>query len=170
MMIGTAFSLLIRLELASPGVQFLQGDHQLFNVVISAHAFIMSAPFHYFVLIEIYGRFLYVLQELWTVCVSRIIACQFAKNYWYGVADDTRTQRVGLPPRARGPLVSTHVEDNKLETLRQDQKEPRTLSRIIRCVLGIIRYLFKRYWKLLSVSWTLVISCEPSVTLMKRTK
>jgi cytochrome c oxidase subunit 1 len=40
-MIGTAFSVLIRLELASPGVQFLEGDHQLFNVIISAHAFIM---------------------------------------------------------------------------------------------------------------------------------
>lgn len=40
-MIGTAFSVLIRLELSSPGVQFLQGDHQLFNVIISAHAFIM---------------------------------------------------------------------------------------------------------------------------------
>lgn len=40
-MIGTAFSVLIRLELASPGIQFLQGDHQLFNVIISAHAFIM---------------------------------------------------------------------------------------------------------------------------------
>jgi hypothetical protein len=40
-MIGTAFSILIRLELAAPGVQFLQGDHQLFNVIISAHAFIM---------------------------------------------------------------------------------------------------------------------------------
>jgi cytochrome c oxidase subunit 1 len=40
-LIGTAFSVLIRLELASPGIQFLQGDHQLFNVIISAHAFIM---------------------------------------------------------------------------------------------------------------------------------
>jgi cytochrome c oxidase subunit 1 len=40
-MIGTAFSVLIRLELSSPGNQFLQGDHQLFNVIISAHAFIM---------------------------------------------------------------------------------------------------------------------------------
>jgi cytochrome c oxidase subunit 1 len=40
-MIGTAFSVLIRLELSSPGVQFLSGDHQLFNVIISAHAFIM---------------------------------------------------------------------------------------------------------------------------------
>lgn len=40
-MIGTAFSVLIRLELAGPGVQFLAGDHQLFNVIISAHALIM---------------------------------------------------------------------------------------------------------------------------------
>ena len=40
-MIGTAFSVLIRLELASPGVQFLAGDHQLFNVIISAHALVM---------------------------------------------------------------------------------------------------------------------------------
>ena len=32
-MIGTAFSVLIRLELSSPGVQFLQGDHQLFLIL-----------------------------------------------------------------------------------------------------------------------------------------
>lgn len=30
-MIGTAFSILVRLELSAPGVQFLAGDHQLFN-------------------------------------------------------------------------------------------------------------------------------------------
>ena len=40
-MIATAFSLLIRLELSAPGVQFLQGDHQLFNVIITAHALLM---------------------------------------------------------------------------------------------------------------------------------
>ena len=40
-MIGTALSLLIRIELAAPGVQVLQGDHQLFNVIISSHALIM---------------------------------------------------------------------------------------------------------------------------------
>jgi heme/copper-type cytochrome/quinol oxidase subunit 1 len=40
-MIGTAFSVLVRLELSAPGVQFLAGDHQLFNVIISAHALIM---------------------------------------------------------------------------------------------------------------------------------
>jgi len=41
LMIGTAFSVLIRLELSNPGVQFLNGDNQLFNVIITAHAFIM---------------------------------------------------------------------------------------------------------------------------------
>ena len=40
-MIGTAFSMLIRLELAGPGIQYLQGDHQLYNVIVTAHAFIM---------------------------------------------------------------------------------------------------------------------------------
>lgn len=40
-MIGTAMSVIIRLELAAPGVQILQGNHQLFNVIITAHAFIM---------------------------------------------------------------------------------------------------------------------------------
>jgi cytochrome c oxidase subunit 1 len=29
------------MELAAPGIQFLQGDHQLFNVIITAHAFLM---------------------------------------------------------------------------------------------------------------------------------
>lgn len=40
-LIGTALSVLIRLEVAAPGVQILQGDNHLFNVIITAHAFIM---------------------------------------------------------------------------------------------------------------------------------
>jgi heme/copper-type cytochrome/quinol oxidase subunit 1 len=40
-MIGTAFSMAIRLELAAPGAQYLQADHQLYNVIVTAHAFVM---------------------------------------------------------------------------------------------------------------------------------
>jgi cytochrome c oxidase subunit 1 len=36
---GTCFSVLIRMELARPGDQILGGNHQLYNVLITAHAF-----------------------------------------------------------------------------------------------------------------------------------
>jgi len=39
--IGTFFSIIIRLELAFPGDQILNGNYQFYNVVITAHAFIM---------------------------------------------------------------------------------------------------------------------------------
>ncbi len=40
-MIGTAFSVIIRMELSTPGNTFLAGDGQLYNVIVTAHAFIM---------------------------------------------------------------------------------------------------------------------------------
>ena len=39
--VGTLMSVLMRIELAGPGNQFLQGNHQFYNVLITAHAFIM---------------------------------------------------------------------------------------------------------------------------------
>jgi heme/copper-type cytochrome/quinol oxidase subunit 1 len=39
--IGTCFSVLIRMEVAAPGDQILGGNYQLYNVIITAHAFIM---------------------------------------------------------------------------------------------------------------------------------
>lgn len=43
-LLGTAMSMIIRAELAMPGTQVLAGNYQLYNVVITAHALLMSAP------------------------------------------------------------------------------------------------------------------------------
>jgi len=39
--LGTTMSVLIRMELAHPGNQILLGNHQLYNVLITGHAFLM---------------------------------------------------------------------------------------------------------------------------------
>ena len=40
-LIGSSMSLIIRMELASPGVQILQNNNQLYNVLISGHGVLM---------------------------------------------------------------------------------------------------------------------------------
>lgn len=40
-LVGTAFSVMLRMELAQPGDQFFGGNYQFYNVVLSAHAIIM---------------------------------------------------------------------------------------------------------------------------------
>jgi cytochrome c oxidase subunit 1 len=39
--LGTTMSILIRMELSQPGSQILMGNHQLYNVLITGHAFLM---------------------------------------------------------------------------------------------------------------------------------
>ena len=52
--IGTVLSIFIRLELAAPGVQILNGNHQVYNVIITGHAFIMI---FFFVMPALIGGF-----------------------------------------------------------------------------------------------------------------
>ena len=40
-LLGTTFSMLIRMELSQPGNQILEGQHQLYNVIITSHALLM---------------------------------------------------------------------------------------------------------------------------------
>lgn len=40
-LLGLAMSVLIRLELAAPGVGLLHNDNQLYNTVVTAHAFLI---------------------------------------------------------------------------------------------------------------------------------
>lgn len=40
-LLGTAASVMIRMELAAPGAQFFHGNYQLYNVIITGHAFLM---------------------------------------------------------------------------------------------------------------------------------
>ena len=39
--IGTSFSVIIRMELSLPGSTYLSGDGHLYNVIVTAHAFVM---------------------------------------------------------------------------------------------------------------------------------
>jgi len=52
--IGTIFSILIRLELSAPGNQIFNGNFQLYNVVVTAHAFVMI---FFFVMPTLIGGF-----------------------------------------------------------------------------------------------------------------
>jgi cytochrome c oxidase subunit 1 len=40
-LLGAAFSIMLRMELQAPGDQFFGGNYQFYNVVVSAHAFLM---------------------------------------------------------------------------------------------------------------------------------
>src|SRR6201986_712100 len=56
-LIGTAFSVLIRLELSGPGVQYIS-DSQLYNSIITAHAIVMI---FFMVMPALIGGFCFVL-------------------------------------------------------------------------------------------------------------
>ncbi|KAJ5080800.1 hypothetical protein N7456_013749 (mitochondrion) [Penicillium angulare] len=62
-LIGTAFSVLIRLELSGPGVQYIS-DNQLYNSIITAHAILMIFFMVMPALIGGFGNFLLPLLKM----------------------------------------------------------------------------------------------------------
>jgi cytochrome c oxidase subunit 1 len=54
--LGTFVSIIIRIELASPGNQVLAGNYQLYNCVVTLHGLIMIFFFVMPVLIGAYGN------------------------------------------------------------------------------------------------------------------
>ena len=132
-MIGTAFSVLIRLELSSPGVQFLQGDHQLFNVIITAHAFIMSTSFHFINTCSLASQGA-------NLCVVGVLIFLINNHTAFlpGLVEPNKT--ISAVVGYKDVLLFTphketvhweadlHGDAKKLDTHFVDQKEPRTPS------------------------------------------
>lgn len=66
-LLGTAFSVLIRMELSGPGIQYI-ADNQLYNSIITAHAILMI---FFMVMPALIGGFLRCRHLLVTISLTK---------------------------------------------------------------------------------------------------
>jgi hypothetical protein len=72
-LIGTAFSVLIRLELSAPGVQYIV-DNQLYNSIITAHAIMMI---FFMVMPALIGGFGEIKKSIWKIQMKKYTKLNF---------------------------------------------------------------------------------------------
>ena len=98
-LIGTAFSVLIRLELSGPGVQFI-ADNQLYNSIITAHAIVMI-----FFMVKINANMLNTIPNM----SSTLYHTNIEGSYDIKAGNDNNTDDKDFKPKEK--YVKILVED-----------------------------------------------------------